>query len=1427
MSRGIRYTSRIESVSFSLANSEDILKRSSAAIIVPDLFDGDEPRIDGPNTLRSGTTGYEYKCKTCRNSKEVCIGHSCHIKLNYPYIQPLILPELTKWLKVICFRCGNSIVSTSALKCPPKDKLNLAAKQATPTNNVSIKYKKCIVCNEDHPKISSDKSDKTMIFMEYMGQTQRLFPHMIKYVLSQVSNETVMALGKSIESHPRDYVSNILLVTPSAIRPDVRKMGGGRSTNDDLTTTFQHIIKENDKLPKTNVKITPELEKQINILHSYIYELIKGKSVGKRPSMSTSNKQFNSYSLRLRGKQGQIRKNMIGKRARKMTRNTITGDPTVKINQVIMPVHFAMDQEIPETVQEYNKKRLMIYVNNGPNKYPGCTKVWKKSTNTEYSIESLNENIEIETGDIIYRHVISGDSGLYNRQPSLKPSNIGRHEIIVTENPESKSFRMNVIACPWYDADFDGDQMNLIISSRPSAINEISSTSGVHNWVLSHSYSSPYVGQVDDSIIGMFELTRSYVKFDKYHAMLLFANCTYLPKFTKDEYTGRDIVSMCLEETPINFKKKTSFYKKSLSPYIDYDPSEITCVIENGKHISGVMDKSIIGKGATNGLYHMLCLEYGPHKTLDVMFNMQQVAIAYLYQFGYTIGARDLLVSRDALKQIHEIEAGIIQKSQTITDKLNRGEIIPPINKTTDEFYEEQQINNLRTMDDFIEPILHSINPDTNNLFKLIISGSKGKINHMFHISSAIGQILINGERIKEKFSLRRTLPYFQRFETSPGSRGYIKNSYISGMTVTEMIANAMNSRFDLISKALSTSVTGDQNRKSIKNLESITINNLRFSVKDENIVQFVYGEDAMDPRYLRKVTFPTVEMSDKQFATTYMKSSTTKSTKLTKEFVQLSDDRKTYRDIFIKFEMMNVKELMKASRHMPVDVQELVDFARVDHKESLSKKNGAALIKHKEMIYDTVSKFISEFDYLHFNPTYAKNKMPVPDYITASTYLMKMLIRSVLHTSQIADLSKQVLNVVLAKIATKYTSCLIEYGSGVGTIAAQSFSGPLTQYMLDAHHRSTTGGTTKSGMAKTKEVMGVKATDKMDSPSMTAELKPGRTSQEVAQAVANSIEMMSLKQFIVVYQIFFEKFGDIVHPQYKHEEKLIATFRKHNPLMKPPSNMVKWCIRMLLNKSTLILKNISLETIITAIHKQFPDLYVVHSSENAPEIILRIYMINSTANFSSKVDHKSVKAIADNLIKMVVRGTENVVVCEPIKLMRSEIAADGSIKRKKDYYGITTLGTNIYNAMCHKDIDPYTVQTESIQETYEMFGIEAARQRVISEIRNLMDNPLSHRHYTIYADEMTYPGFPTSIERGGLAHREPNNVLLRMGYSAPIQVLEKAIANNTGHKVHGLTGSLMVGNVPRQGTLYNSFQVNEEFVKQHMKSADDYLDML
>jgi DNA-directed RNA polymerase beta' subunit len=1557
------YSSRISTVTFSVDGADQIKESSQVRVQNKDLFKSGLPVTDGIYDPHMGTTDHTWKCQTCHNGKELCPGHYGSIELSYPIQSPLFRVDIIKWLRCICFKCGEPVLgkfhipgskskylteyakltkgnSSKAIKCQSclipnhidltnygdsnnsKSKLDKSNKlnKLNASNGIGNGIGSKALCGEIHPLVTRDKNYPSQIIIEYyedklISKSLQLHNHQIEAIFAKVTPETLEYFGKSSDAHPSKFLLRTIRVPPNTIRPDLKRIvRGGRSNNNELTTLLKSIIEFSSKLDgvinDTNINNN---KATIDLLEMCYYEFIKGSSAtsNKTHITSASKAPLNSIASRIPKKEGRVRSNLMGKRASKMLRSVITGDSNLAVDEVIIPVSIAREMQIPETVQSYNYERMLIYFNNKRN-YPGCTKIIKRSNGAEYWV---NSNVQLEIGDILYRDYITGDILPINRQPSLTFSSISSHKVIVVDSGDT--IRINVSACSYYNADFDGDQMNGLIPSSLMARIEAQNLSWCGRWFISYANSDPMVGAYQDGLIGLYELTQNTTRFTPKHAMAMMSKTNVVPDFTKivslsanpnnmnaniksvnlnanyadlgvkklsgkgkgksnkkiqdDDknkidgkaestinfnhiklggsfankklFTGRDIVSLVLP--PINITKKPKFYNESFEPFIDYSPEDTMVEIDRGMLKRGILDKSTVGQGQHGTIFQIIHNEYGPRKAFDTVYALQKLAENFFFQHGFTVSTGDMLIPQDALDKIHGSIDNLLFESRLITEQLNNGLLIPPIGSTLEQFYEEKQINALFAGDDFIKPIMENTDPDTNNIYKIIFSGSKGDTTNLMAVSAAIGQTTIGGLRLRQQFGFKRSSPYYHRFDPDPVARGFIPENYINGIKVQSFISSAMDGRYAIISNALQTSVTGDQNRTCIKNLESIIIDNLRKAVKNTNIVQYLYGEDGMDPRKMEKVKIPHVMMSWKDFEERYssivsfaadkISSKDSKSDKtvvvsklsqlLKEEFETLTRDRELYRKIFLKLEGQKINNFGDIW-YSPVNVQRIID----DTLYKFSDKNSQGMYDDGDKInlINKVKEICETMPYLLINEIQEKKRIALPSYINKSVTMICILIRSHLYLKNMIKLNitEKILDIIYVKIRMQYIKAIMDCGTAIGTIAAQSAGEPVTQGVLNSKHRAGTVGSSTSGIVRLKEIYGARPTHKMKQPTMILAINPKAfpdnangdtmTDEErknFTQLIANKVEMMPFKRFVDNIQVFFEDYNEIKHPNYKHEKAMFAEFAKYNIGIKPPGDLIKWCIRVELNKFEMIMKNMDLDTILIALRNNFNYIFVINTPENVDNIVLRIYMRNIFSKKTIEID--DVVRISNEVLDFVVRGVQDLTYTQVGSKTLSKIDPVTQAIVTKTEYVIHTNGTNLAKTLEVPELDHYNLNTDSILEIAEIYGIEAARMKYHSELKMNIAG-LNARHYMLFADEVTYTGHVTAISRVGLTNRE-GSVLLNVSNSFAIQALQNAALENKTCHVTGLSAPLMVGSVGMLGSLYNTIVLNEEFIaKQH-----------
>tara|TARA_R110002049_G_scaffold309092_2_gene516758 strand:- start:4577 stop:7489 length:2913 start_codon:yes stop_codon:yes gene_type:complete len=969
--------------------------------------------------------------------------------------------------------------------------------------------------------------------------------------------------------------------------------------------------------------------------------------------------------------------------------------------------------------------------------------------------------------------------------------------------------------------------MNTIILATIEAAAECQIISSIPNWLISEQSSNPIMGVFHDGLIGIFKLTRSNVRINKLNAMRLFGEIDIEVELTKEYYTGRDLVSLILQQYNINFTKTPTWYSNpQWEPYVHYDPTETKVVIEKGVLKQGVLDKNSVGQGRPGTIIHEVALQ-SFSEALTLIHRLQMLTDKFLMYKGMTIGIRDMIVNAKCQEDLHHITQNIINNSYDNVKELDAGLLIPPIGMTIESTFEQNQMGTLKLDDDFQEKVVQGLELEENDLWELIQCGSKGKMGNLLAISSSLGQQTIQGKRMMLNFGYNRSLPYYTRYDDSPESRGYVASSYMEGLNVPEFIFSGMAGRHAIINRALSTATVGEFTRAATKSLESSVTDYYRFVRIHHNINQYLYGDVGFKTNELKEVFFPTVALSDAEMKAQYAVSATTlkqfkeKSKPFDEEFAQLMQDRETYRDNFIKIEQMHVeKYLMQTKLYMPIDIKTLVANILSDIPDDYKKQK-----LHIGQTVVMLKNFCDELPYIYFNESARKN----PDYILPELHhkactLLKILIRSMLCTRQLIQyhITPDVLKLILTSIKYKLQKSLVDYGDYVGILAVHSVGETIMQYILDAHHRAGAEGTSTDFLTRVNELMYAKPTKKMSKALTYLKVKDKYQNDEMqVRKIASHIEMIKFDQLLIdSYKIFRTIGGRIVHPKYQHLNKIIDSTKKYS-LYKMPTNLVNYCIVYTISHEVLIEKFLDTAAIANRIMETNEDNYALYNDVSSDEVVIMVFTNNP--KISSQQD---IIKMADDLKDLVVRGTPNIITARHEESVRTKINKDGSIaKEKNKEYVIHAVGVNMVDLLLNEYIDNTSVFTTSIREIEKFYGIEAARRTIINEMRTIIEG-IQPQHYMMFADVMTSTGTITPI-RDGAKHREKSNALLNISNSFIIKHITNAAAHNTSNDIYGASAPLMVGTVPKLGTLHSTIVIDEEFIAQNTQTVDNIMDDL
>lgn len=1404
----------IESVEFFIIG-DDHLKLPRFHVKNPDSIIKGVPKENGVCDEHLGVTADARVCITCHNGKDVCPGHYGSYDLPYPVISPFFEKKIPDWYKLTCLNCSKLVV-------PEQPNLGSYKKGTMKKYLQFIQSKSPIVC----PHCSTMKSkvtpkpDEPFLFIVhggYGGKDTILYPYDTWKIFSKISDDMVAFLGKPIKCHPKNMVLNTLLISANTIRPDRKKLGSGKTGSNTTTTALQEIVRIGNSLPKDlrDRPLSDEHIQRIKELNNLVYDMISTSSVNGAAPKYRSNiaKQKNITSLKTRfpGKEGRIRHNIYGKKQQNVIRCVITCNPNVRIDEVGIPWNLLHSIQIKEEVRDFNIERLTIHFRNGVGAYPGATMI-EKSNGEVYAIQQNIRQI-LEIGDIIYRDLIEGDIVMFNRQPTLTTSSLLSHKIKVM--PEGNTIDMNPSTCAFYKADFDGDSMNVPTAPEVSVMAEISILCSTSRYYISYIDASPQIGEIQDSVIGLSELTRHETRISKYHFEKLFSSIDVYPRIDpkKNEFTGYDVITELFRnyDLKFNYRRAPTWYNQAFANIIEYDKRDVEVIIENGVHIQGILDKAAIGEGGGT-IFHHIASKYSNRVAIDLIYDMQQIAIQHVLMSGFSLGLSDVIIPQSAIDKVHQAESKILEQISLLNNRVREGKLVPPIGVSVKDYHEELTMKSLEFGDDIMKPVIEGINSKTNSFLKLVLTGARGKLEHFRNSLSAIGQVGVEGRTPLDVAG--RSLAIYTRNYLDPRNRGFTMNSYCSGMKPDEFFFNSMETRISLIKIQLQTSSAGTETRKSVKNFDSSIVNNFRQVVKGTKIVQYVSGGDGINAQFLEAIKCPTVaaDMSDAKFNEYHtILSDTDLSTGVDKktlaecqkilddEFMRMKKDRDYYRNITLTFEY-DSEEFYSNKIMLPVPLTQLLyDLEPADDF------NLDDLMKSIKL----VSTILKEISNVFFNSSYDG---VVPDTFKAATKMFRIVFLSLFNSREFIKrkISHKSVEMMIYKMIVYYKRALIDPGTAIGVISAQSISQPNTQGALDSKNKSGLSDTNKS-LKAFQEITAATPPERMQVPCMTLRVrKVHETDQLYVKTIANKIEMMNLGMFISSFHIFQETIGKS-HIRFDHT-KYIEEFISNNVSNPPPNDLGSIVILFMINKVKLIQKQMTMMNIYLRLQLHFPEFYFIYTSENQQETFIRAFFKMSKVTKTNKIDRTYLISKKDEILNYNLNGVEGIKRTAIVSKKKSYITDDGTIQQKT-IYEIRTIGTNLNGIMNVHELDHKRCQSNNIVETYNVFGLAACRRKIGSELRKQVSSPLSRWH-DYYADEMLFSGEISSIERFGLSAKEYKNVLLRMSESDPVSVITNAAADNLTDNMSSPSAFTAMGQCPRVGSNYNKlieYYENEE----------------
>jgi DNA-directed RNA polymerase II subunit RPB1 len=415
--------------------------------------------------------------------------------------------------------------------------------------------------------------------------------------------------------------------------------------------------------------------------------------------------------------------------------------------------------------------------------------------------------------------------------------------------------------------------MNIHVPQSPETRAELKELMMVPLNIVSPQRSKPVIGIVQDTLLGCSLITRRDVFISKEFFMNIcmclnnWNGSLPVPAIIKPNqlWTGKQVINLILPK--INLWNKSDNVINGDN--IDFSYNDAYIHISDGELLSGILCKKTLGPTA-GGVIHVTWIEYGPELTSLFITNVQMCVTYWLLQYGISIGIGDAVADAATMDKIKNV----------IAAQKNEVEKIVLCYKTR-EMEPEPGLNQVETFEKSINQVLNKAREDTgkvaqqslrdtNNMKRMVIAGSKGNNNNISQVIACVAQQNVDGRRIRFGFQ-GRTLPHFKKGDYGPKAKGFIENSFLTGLEPQEFYFHAMGGREGLIDTAVKTADSGYIQRKLVKALEDLQVKydgTVRNSIGE--IIQFLYGEDGMDGTSLEAQKLDYIKMSLDELDDTY-----------------------------------------------------------------------------------------------------------------------------------------------------------------------------------------------------------------------------------------------------------------------------------------------------------------------------------------------------------------------------------------------------------------------------------------------------------------------------------------------------------------------------------------------------------------------------
>eukprot|EP00271_Cylindrocystis_brebissonii_P003385 TRINITY_DN1429_c0_g6_i1.p1 TRINITY_DN1429_c0_g6~~TRINITY_DN1429_c0_g6_i1.p1 ORF type:complete len:1954 (-),score=319.86 TRINITY_DN1429_c0_g6_i1:2079-7940(-) len=1496
---------KVKVVQFGILSPDEIRRMSVVKIESSDTYERGKPKLGGLSDPRLGTIDRAVKCETCGGSMAECPGHFGHLELAKPMFHIGFMRTILAILRCVCHNCSRILANEDDHKfkmalriksskqrlrrvldccknkslCEGGEELEdmeaLAMEEEYGVDGQPLQKKTRGGCGAQQPKYMVDGMK---IVAEFKARTKKaskdgedldplpepaerkqvLSADKVLNILKRISDEDCETMGLNPKyARPDWLILSVLPIPPPPVRPSVLMSSSARS-EDDLTYQLSMIIRHSQNLKKQEQNGAPAhiISEFAQLLQFHVATYFDNELPGQPRSTQRSGRPIKAICARLKAKEGRIRGNLMGKRVDFSARTVITPDPNLNIDELGVPWSIALNLTYPETVTPYNLERMKELVAYGPHPPPGKSGaryiIREDGQRLDLRFLKKSSDKHLELGYKVERHLQEGDLVLFNRQPSLHKMSIMGHRIRIF--PYS-TFRLNLSVTTPYNADFDGDEMNMHVCQTFETRAEVTELMMVPKCIVSPQSNKPVMGIVQDSLLGCRKITKrdTFIEKDVFMNILMwwedFDGKMPIPTVLKPRplWTGKQVFSLFIPRA-INLTRVTSWHPDGENDRCPgFSPGDTQVLVEKGELVTGILCKKSMGP-ANGGLGHIIWEEVGPDAARKFLGHTQWLVNYWLLQHSFSIGIGDTIADAATMGQINDTIAKAKQDVKNLIEKWHDNKLEPQPGRTAMESFEShvnQVLNKAR--DDAGRQAQNSLS-ESNNVKAMVTAGSKGSFINISQMIACVGQQNVEGKRIPFGFQ-GRSLPHFTKDDYGPESRGFVENSYLRGLAPQELFFHAMGGREGLIDTAVKTSETGYIQRRLVKAMEDVMVKydgTVRNSMGD--VIQFLYGEDGMDAVWIESQKLDSLriskakffdkyrfELDDPHWQPDYFPAQFVEDIRNVPEFMavlncevtQLEDDRKVLAE--------EISKLGEDTWPLPVNLKRLVWNAQKLFKVKMNQPSDMYPID----VVDQVDKLAERLKVV-----VGTDKISTEAQENA-TIFFKCLLRSTLASKRVLKeyrLSKEAFDWIIGEIESRFLQSQAAAGEMIGCVAAQSIGEPATQMTLNTFHfAGVSAKNVTLGVPRLREIINV--AKKIKTPGLTVYLNKPEGDQrltkdeekELAKSIQVELEYTTLRGVTAATEIWYDPdpTTTIIEEDLETVQSFFdMPFGEDNDETRPDS-MSPWLLRIELDRVMMVDKKLTMQAIGEKIKQEFKDdLSYVFSDDNARKLILRVRIVNDDAGKGEVADAHDddvfLKKIEGNILTdMVLRGIPDIKKVFLREHKQPTFTDERGFFQELEWV-LDTEGVNMLAVICHEAIDATRTTSNNLIEVMEVLGIEATRKQLLQELRSVIEfdgSYVNYRHLAILCDVMTYRGHLMSITRHGI-NRNDTGPMMRCSFEETVDILLDAAVYAEADHLRGVTENIMLGQLAPIGTGDLGIFLNEKLLKNAIElQLPSYLD--